>query len=94
MDPKLASPRRFGTQVIADYAPGVTTRRRNSGAGEAHRPCGGNGMARCSQESAVPSGSTAGLRKTDNLELTVKALFAKRRQRIGYEGMLRATNRW
>lgn len=45
-------------------------------------------MAPRREEWALPSGSTARLRKTDNLELTVRALVAERRQRIGYEGML------
>lgn len=40
-------------------------------------------MAPRREEWALPSGSTARLRKTDNLELTVRALVAERRQRIG-----------
>lgn len=34
---------------------------------------------------AVPSWAAAGLRKTDSLEVKVRALLAERRQRIGYE---------
>lgn len=42
------------------------------------------------QEVAVPTWATAGLRKTDSLELKVRALLAERRQRIGYERQLAA----
>ncbi|MBP5058813.1 hypothetical protein [Pseudomonas chlororaphis] len=37
------------------------------------------------QEVAVPTWAAAGLRKTDSLELKVRALLAERRQRMGYE---------
>lgn len=40
----------------------------------------------------VPYWAAAGLRKTDSLEVKVRALLAERRQRIGYESMLRAGN--
>ncbi|MDH1551815.1 hypothetical protein [Pseudomonas juntendi] len=43
-------------------------------------------------EVAVPAWAAAGLRKTDSLEVKVRALLAERRQRIGYEGLLRAVN--
>ncbi|MEZ1436426.1 hypothetical protein QVM41_09025 [Pseudomonas shirazica] len=43
-------------------------------------------------EVATPTWAAAGLRKTDNLEVKVRALLAERRQRIGYEGLLRAAN--
>lgn len=36
-------------------------------------------------EVAVPPWAAAGLRKTDSLEVKVRALLAERRQRIGYE---------
>ena len=39
---------------------------------------------------AVPAWSTAGLRKTDSLEVKVRALLAERRQRIGYQRLLEA----
>lgn len=39
-------------------------------------------------EVAVPRWAAAGLRKTDSLEVKVRALLAERRQRIGYEGLL------
>ncbi|WP_372822869.1 hypothetical protein ACCE15_09230 [Pseudomonas parafulva] len=39
---------------------------------------------------AVPSWAAAGLRKTDSLEVKVRALLAERRQRIGYEKELEA----
>ncbi|MDZ5111868.1 hypothetical protein [Pseudomonas putida] len=39
-------------------------------------------------ELAVPPWAAAGLRKTDSLELKVRALLAERRQRIGYEKTL------
>ena len=41
-------------------------------------------------EVAVPAWATAGLRRTDSLEVKVRALLAERRQRIGYEGQLKA----
>lgn len=41
---------------------------------------------------AVPIWAAAGLRKTDSLEVKVRALLAERRQRIGYERMLRAAS--
>lgn len=41
-------------------------------------------------EVAVPPWATAGLRKTDSLEVKVRALLAERRQRIGYEKQLAA----
>lgn len=37
---------------------------------------------------AVPPWAAASLRKTDSLEVKVRALLAERRQRIGYERML------
>ncbi|HFL2185796.1 TPA: hypothetical protein ACG3DQ_000775 [Pseudomonas putida] len=37
---------------------------------------------------AVPPWPAAGLRKTDSLEVKVRALLAERRQRIGYERLL------
>ncbi|WP_458736950.1 hypothetical protein [Pseudomonas chlororaphis] len=40
------------------------------------------------QDVAVPTWAAAGLRKTDSLELKVRALLAERRQRIGYEKQL------
>lgn len=39
---------------------------------------------------AVPPWAAAGLRKTDSLEVKVRALLAERRQRIGYEKQLEA----
>lgn len=39
---------------------------------------------------AVPPWAAASLRKTDSLEVKVRALLAERRQRIGYERQLRA----
>lgn len=39
---------------------------------------------------AVPPWAAAGLRKTDSLEVKVRALLAERRQRIGYERQLAA----
>lgn len=36
-------------------------------------------------EVAMPLWAAAGLRKTDSLEVKVRALLAERRQRIGYE---------
>nr|WP_286918686.1 hypothetical protein [Pseudomonas sp. UBA6753] len=41
-------------------------------------------------EVAIPSWAAAGLRKTDSLEVKVRALLAERRQRIGYEKQLEA----
>jgi hypothetical protein len=41
-------------------------------------------------EVAVPYWIAAGLSKTDNLEVKVRALLAERRQRIGYERLLEA----
>lgn len=41
-------------------------------------------------EVAAPSWATAGLRKTDSLEVKVRALLAERRQRIGYERQIEA----
>ena len=41
-------------------------------------------------EVAVPAWAAAGLRKTDSLEVKVRALLAERRQRIGYERLLEA----
>lgn len=38
----------------------------------------------------MPTWATAGLRKTDSLEVKVRALLAERRQRIGYEKQLEA----
>lgn len=39
---------------------------------------------------AVPPWAAAGLRKSDSLEVKVRALLAERRQRIGYERLLEA----
>ena len=39
-------------------------------------------------EVAVPPWAADGLRKTDSLEVKVRALLAERRQRIGYERLL------
>ena len=39
---------------------------------------------------AVPPWAAAGLRKSDSLEVKVRALLAERRQRIGYERELEA----
>lgn len=41
-------------------------------------------------EVAVPAWAAAGLRKTDSLEVKVRALLAERRQRMGYEKQLSA----
>lgn len=41
-------------------------------------------------EVAVPPWAAAGLRKTDSLEVKVRALLAERRQRIGYEKQMTA----
>ncbi len=43
-------------------------------------------------EVAVPPWAAAGLRKTDSLEVKVRALLAERRQRIGYEKEVVAAN--
>lgn len=40
---------------------------------------------------AVPHWAAASLRKTDSLEVKVRALLAERRQRIGYEKELAAS---
>ncbi|MDQ2486835.1 hypothetical protein RBI94_22820 [Pseudomonas putida] len=42
-------------------------------------------------EVAVPPWAAAGLRKTDSMEVKVRALLAERRQRIGYEKQLEAS---
>lgn len=42
------------------------------------------------QEVTVPLWSVAGLKKSDSLEVKVRALLAERRQRIGYERQLNA----
>ncbi|WP_397428336.1 hypothetical protein [Pseudomonas asiatica] len=42
---------------------------------------------------AVPAWAAAGLRKTDSLEVKVRALLAERRQRIGYEKELEAATK-
>lgn len=39
---------------------------------------------------AAPAWAAAGLRKSDSLEVKVRALLAERRQRIGYEKQLEA----
>jgi hypothetical protein len=39
---------------------------------------------------AVPHWAAVGLKKTDSLEVKVRALLAERRQRIGYERQLMA----
>ena len=44
-------------------------------------------------EVAVPPWAAAGLKKSDSLEVKVRALLAERRQRIGYERELKAVNR-
>lgn len=41
-------------------------------------------------EVAVPAWATADLRRTDSLEVKVRALLAERRQRAGYERQLLA----
>lgn len=41
-------------------------------------------------EVAVPAWAASGLRKTDSLEVKVRALLAERRQRIGYERQMEA----
>lgn len=40
---------------------------------------------------AAPAWAAAGLRKSDSLEVKVRALLAERRQRIGYERLLEAS---
>ncbi|RQO62199.1 hypothetical protein [Pseudomonas sp. KBW05] len=45
------------------------------------------------KEIAVPSWAAAGLKKSDSLEVKVRALLAERRQRIGYERQLVAAVR-
>lgn len=42
------------------------------------------------QAVAAPPWAAAGLKKSDSLELKVRALLAERRQRIGYERQLEA----
>lgn len=42
------------------------------------------------KEVAVPPWAAQGLKKSDSLELKVRALLAERRQRIGYEKQLEA----
>ena len=37
------------------------------------------------QDVAIPAWAAAGLRKSDSLEVKVRALLAERRQRVGYE---------
>ncbi|MFT2157595.1 hypothetical protein [Pseudomonas putida] len=44
-------------------------------------------------EVAIPPWAAAGLRKTDSLEVKVRALLAERRQRQGYERLLEAAAR-
>lgn len=44
-------------------------------------------------EVVAPAWTAAGLRKTDSLEVKVRALLAERRQRIGYEKELEAGSR-
>ncbi|WP_313300003.1 hypothetical protein [Pseudomonas sp.] len=41
-------------------------------------------------EVSVPSWAAAGLRRTDSLEVKIRALLAERRQRIGYARLLEA----
>ncbi|MCX2855570.1 hypothetical protein OO256_05555 [Pseudomonas sp. DCB_CB] len=43
-------------------------------------------------EVSAPPWAAAGLRKTDSLEVKVRALLAERRQRIGFERQLIAAN--
>ncbi|MEQ6495476.1 hypothetical protein [Pseudomonas aeruginosa] len=40
----------------------------------------------------VPAWAAAGLMKSDDLQMKVRALLAERRQRIGYEAQLLAAN--
>lgn len=42
------------------------------------------------QQVAAPAWAASGLKKTDSLEMKVRALLAERRQRIGYERELAA----
>lgn len=44
-------------------------------------------------EVAIPIWAAAGLRKTDSLEVKVRALLAERRQRVGYEKQLEGASR-
>ncbi|PJI71310.1 MULTISPECIES: hypothetical protein [Pseudomonas] len=44
-------------------------------------------------EVVVPPWAAAGLRKSDSLEVKVRALLAERRQRIGYEKELEAATK-
>lgn len=44
-------------------------------------------------EVAAPPWAAAGLRKSDSLEVKVRALLAERRQRIGYEKELEAATK-
>lgn len=47
------------------------------------------GLVPCkTQQVAVPPWAAKGLKKSDSLELKVRALLAERRQRIGYERQL------
>lgn len=43
-------------------------------------------------EVAMPAWAAAGLRKTDSLEVKVRALLAERRQRIGYQMQIEAAS--
>lgn len=43
------------------------------------------------KEVAVPPWAAQGLKKSDSLELKVRALLAERRQRIGYEKQMQAS---
>lgn len=43
-------------------------------------------------EVAVPAWAAAGLRRSDSLEVKVRALLAERRQRAGYAKQLEAAN--
>ncbi|AZF00008.1 Phage protein [Pseudomonas orientalis] len=42
------------------------------------------------KEVTVPPWAAAGLKKSDSLEVKVRALLAERRQRLGYERLLEA----
>lgn len=44
------------------------------------------------QDVTVPSWASAGLKKSDSLEVKVRALLAERRQRLGYERELVAAS--
>ena len=44
------------------------------------------------QEVTVPPWAAAGLKKSDSLEVKVRALLAERRQRMGYERQMVSTN--